>query len=191
MAEVMSVQRNKIHPHKFTLWVGIGSIIMMFAGLTSAYIVKRSQAGWTMLEIPVIFWFSTITILLSSVTMQFAVRAFKERNMSRYRTMLSATAMLGLAFLIMQVVGFFQYKALDIRLVGAGSNASYSFLLAIASLHAAHVLGGVLALIIIARKALSTRKRSYSSVPVEVIATYWHFVDILWIYLILFFSWMK
>jgi cytochrome c oxidase subunit 3 len=80
---------------------------------------------------------------------------------------------------------------MDIRLVGAGSNASYSFLLAIASLHAAHVFGGVIALIIIARKALSSRKRSYSSVPVEVVATYWHFVDILWIYLILFFSWMK
>jgi cytochrome c oxidase subunit III len=191
MANVMSVQRNKIHPHKFTLWVGIGSIIMMFAGLTSAYIVKRSQANWTMLEIPNIFWVSTITILLSSLTMYLSVKAFRERNMNRYRSMLSLTAILGLAFLVMQVVGFMQYRSMDIRLIGAGSNASYSFLLAIASLHAVHVFGGVVALVIIARKALSSRKRSYSSVPVEVIATYWHFVDILWIYLILFFSWMK
>ena len=191
MDNVMSVQRNKIHPHKFTLWVAIGSIIMMFAGLTSAYIVKRSQVNWVMLEIPKIFWISTITILLSSVTVQLAVRAFRERNMILYRRMLSATAILGLAFLVLQVLGFMQYKALDIRLIGAGSNASYSFLLAIASLHALHVFGGVIALMIIARKALSIRKRSYSSVPVEVIATYWHFVDILWIYLILFFSWMK
>jgi cytochrome c oxidase subunit III len=191
MANVMSVQRNKIHPHKFTLWVGIGSIIMMFAGLTSAYIVKRSQANWTMLEIPGIFWVSTITILLSSLTMYLAVKAFRERNMNRYRSMLSLTAILGLAFLVMQVIGFMQYRSMDIRLIGAGSNASYSFLLAIASLHAAHVFGGVIALVIIARKALSSRKRSYSSVPVEVVATYWHFVDILWIYLILFFSWMK
>jgi len=191
MDNVMSVQRNKIHPHKFTLWVAIGSIIMMFAGLTSAYIVKRSQVNWVMLEIPKIFWISTITILLSSVTVQLAVRAFRDRNMILYRRMLSATAILGLAFLVLQVLGFLQYKALDIRLIGAGSNASYSFLLAIASLHALHVFGGVIALMIIARKALSIRKRSYSSVPVEVIATYWHFVDILWIYLILFFSWMK
>jgi cytochrome c oxidase subunit 3 len=66
-----------------------------------------------------------------------------------------------------------------------------AFLLAIASLHAVHVFGGVIALVIIARKALSSRNRSYSSVPVEIIATYWHFVGILWIYLILFFSWMK
>jgi len=191
MDNVMSVQRNKIHPHKFTLWVAIGSIIMMFAGLTSAYIVKRSQVNWVMLEIPKIFWLSTITILLSSVTVQLAVRAFRERNMILYRRMLSVTAILGAAFLVLQVLGFLQYKALDIRLIGAGSNASYSFLLAIASLHALHVFGGVIALMIIARKALSIRKRSYSSVPVEVIATYWHFVDILWIYLILFFSWMK
>lgn len=191
MDNVMSAQRNKTHPHKFTLWVGIGSIIMMFAGLTSAYIVKRSQAGWSMLELPKIFWLSTITILLSSVTIHLALRAFKERNMSRYRSMLTLTAILGMAFLIMQVVGFLQYKSLDIRLIGAGSNASYSFLLAIASLHALHVFGGVVALMVIARKALSSRKRSYSSMPVEVIATYWHFVDILWIYLILFFSWMK
>jgi len=191
MDNVMSVQRNKIHPHKFTLWVAIGSIIMMFAGLTSAYIVKRSQANWVMLEIPKIFWLSTITILLSSVTVQLAVRAFRERNMILYRRMLSATAILGTAFLVMQVLGFLQYKALDVRLIGAGSNASYSFLLAIASLHALHVFGGVIALMIIARNALGIRKRSYSSVPVEVIATYWHFVDILWIYLILFFSWMK
>jgi cytochrome c oxidase subunit III len=191
MANVMSVQRNKIHPHKFTLWVGIGSIIMMFAGLTSAYIVKRSQANWTMLEIPVIFWVSTITILLSSLTMYLAVKTFRERNMNRYRSMLLLTAILGLAFLVMQVIGFLQYRAMDIRLIGAGSNASYSFLLAIASLHAAHVFGGVIALVIIARKALSSRNRSYSSVPVEIIATYWHFVGILWIYLILFFNWMK
>ncbi len=143
--------------------MGIGSIIMMFAGLTSAYIVKRSQANWAMLELPKIFWLSTITILLSSVTIHLAVRAFKERNMSRYRSMLTITALLGLAFLVMQVVGFLQYKSLDIRLIGAGSNASYSFLLAIASLHALHVFGGVMALMVIARKALSSRKRSYSS----------------------------
>jgi cytochrome c oxidase subunit III len=191
MANVMSVQRNKIHPHKFTLWVGIGSIIMMFAGLTSAYIVKRSQANWKMLEIPEIFWISTITILLSSLTMYLAVKAFRDRNMNKYRSMLSLTAVLGLAFLVLQIIGFMQYRSLDIRLVGAGSNASYSFLLAIASLHAVHVFGGVIALVIIARKALSSRKRSYSSVPVEVLATYWHFVGILWIYLILFFNWMK
>ena len=191
MADVISANRNKIHPHKFTLWVALGSIIMMFAGLTSAYIVKRSQAGWVMVEIPMIFWISTITILLSSLTMYLSVKAFKERNLPRYKTMLWLTAVLGTAFLVMQIVGFLQYREMDIRLVGAGSNASHSFILAIAGLHGLHVLGGVVALIVITLKAMRTRTRSYSSVPVEVVATYWHFVDILWIYLILFFNWMR
>ncbi|WP_336517253.1 cytochrome c oxidase subunit 3 [Pollutibacter soli] len=191
MAEVMSLQRKRTHPHKFLLWVAIGSIIMMFAGLTSAYIVKRSQAGWIMLEIPTIFWYSTVTILLSSVAVHFAVKAFKDRNIPKYKQMVWITAVLGIAFLIMQIIGFMQFSRMDIRLVGAGSNASYSFLLAIAGLHAVHVLGGVIALTVIGIRAMSARSKSYNAVPVEVVATYWHFVDILWIYLILFFNWMK
>jgi len=187
----MNVQRKKIHPHKFTLWVGIGSIIMMFAGLTSAFIVKRSQPNWAMLEIPKLFWVSTLVILASSVTVQLAVKAFRERSMDRYRNMLNLTAVLGVAFLVMQLIGFLQYRSMDIRLIGAGSNASFSFVLAIAGLHGLHVLGGVIALLVIAMRANSKKRRNYSPVPVEVAATYWHFVDILWIYLILFFNWMK
>ena len=191
MAQVMEVQRKKIHPHKFTLWVAIGSMIMMFAGLTSAYIVKRSQANWVMVEIPWMFWLSTATILLSSLTMHLALKSFKERRMQAYRKFMVLTAILGIGFLVLQVAGFQAYRSMDIRLVGAGSNASHSFLLAIAGMHGLHVLGGVIALTFMAVKAISSRKRSYDSVPVEVVATYWHFVDILWIYLILFFNWMR
>ena len=71
-------KNNKIHPHKFTLWVGIGSILMMFAGLTSAYVVKRNQANWISFELPVMFWFGTAAIVLSSVTLYLATKAFKE-----------------------------------------------------------------------------------------------------------------
>jgi cytochrome c oxidase subunit III len=187
----MDIQRKKIHPHKFTLWVGIGSIIMMFAGLTSAFIVKRSQPNWAMLEIPMLFWVSTLVIMVSSVTIQLALKAFRERSMDRYKKLLIWTAVLGLVFLILQIIGFLQYRAMDIRLIGAGSNASFSFVLAIAGLHGLHVLGGVIALVVIAIRSNRGRVRNYSAVPVEVVATYWHFVDILWIYLILFFSWMK
>ena len=81
MSQVISEQKRKIHPHKFTLWVAIGSILMMFAGLTSAYIVKRSQASWLMIEIPMMFWYSTATILASSVTVQLALKALKKREM--------------------------------------------------------------------------------------------------------------
>ena len=191
MSEVISEQKRKIHPHKFTLWVAIGSILMMFAGLTSAYIVKRSQASWLMIEIPMMFWYSTATILASSVTVQLALKALKKREMINYKRLLVVTAVLGVLFIVLQIVGFRQFAAQDIRLVGAGSNASYSFLLAISGLHGIHVLGGVVALVVIAIRALNSSTRNYSSVPLEIAATYWHFVDALWIYLFIFFTWMK
>ena len=191
MSQVISEQKRKIHPHKFTLWVAIGSILMMFAGLTSAYIVKRSQASWLMIEIPMMFWYSTATILASSVTVQLALKALKKREMINYRRLLVVTAVLGVLFIVLQVAGFRQFAAQDIRLVGAGSNASYSFLLAISGIHGVHVLGGVVALVVIAIRALNSSTRSYSSVPLEIAATYWHFVDALWIYLFIFFTWMK
>jgi cytochrome c oxidase subunit 3 len=191
MSQVISEQKRKIHPHKFTLWVAIGSILMMFAGLTSAYIVKRSQASWLMIEIPTMFWYSTATILASSVTVQLALKALKKREMFNYERLLLVTAVLGVLFIVLQVVGFRQFAAQDIRLVGAGSNASYSFLLAISGMHGVHVLGGVVALVVIAIRALNSSTRNYSSLPLEIAATYWHFVDALWIYLFIFFTWMK
>jgi cytochrome c oxidase subunit 3 len=191
MVQAMNDQKRKIHPHKFTLWVAIGSILMMFAGLTSAYIVKRSQASWLMLEIPVVFWYSTAAILASSVTVQLSLKALKAREMMAYKRWLMITAVLGVLFLVLQIVGFKQFGANDIRLVGAGSNASYSFLLAISGLHGLHVLGGVIALVVIAIQALRVATRNYNTVPLEVAATYWHFVDALWIYLFIFFNWMK
>jgi len=95
MAKTLDVQRERIHPYKFTMWVAIGSIIMMFAGLTSAYIVKRSQAGWVMIDIPPVFWFSTVVILASSATIQMAVRASRQRDMPHYRQWMVVTAILG------------------------------------------------------------------------------------------------
>ncbi len=191
MIQAMNDQKRKIHPHKFTLWVAIGSILMMFAGLTSAYIVKRSQASWLMLEIPVIFWYSTAAILASSITVQLSLKALKAREMMAYKRWLMITAVLGVLFLVLQIVGFKQFGANDIRLIGAGSNASYSFLLAISGLHGLHVLGGVIALVVFAIQAFRVATRNYNTVPLEVAATYWHFVDALWIYLFIFFNWMK
>ena len=106
MIEVMSDQKRKIHPHKFTLWVAIGSILMMFAGLTSAYIVKRSQANWLMIDVPVIFWYSTFTILVSSLTVQLSLKSLKLRNMLLYRRWLLLTAILGVLFIVLQIIGF-------------------------------------------------------------------------------------
>jgi cytochrome c oxidase subunit III len=175
--------RKKIHPHKFTLWIGIGSIIMMFAGLTSAYVVRRNLPNWTGFELPLAFWYSTAAIVLSSLTMFLAVRNFKQRMMAKYRSMLTATFVLGLVFVALQVIGFTQFIKAGLAL---GKTNSVDFLYVIVGLHALHVIGGVVALAVMFAKAFSVKVRNYSSVPVEVMATYWHFVDVLWVYLLLF-----
>ena len=183
MELVMSQQRKRIHPHKFTLWVAIGSITMMFAGLTSAYIVKRSQANWATFELPKIFWYSTAIIVLSSITMLLSRRFFVLKEMSRYRQFISITMLLGVLFVVLQTIGFTQLWHQGITLT---KNVSYSFLYIIVGLHAVHVIGGVIALVIMFFKAFSRRQKIYSSVPVDVMSTYWHFVDLLWLYLLVF-----
>ncbi len=183
MSTVVMEQRKKIHPHKFTLWVAIASILMMFAGLTSAYIVKRNQVNWFSFEIPLAFWYSTAVILLSSVTIWLAERKFKKREMAAYRGLLTATFILGLLFILLQVIGFITLAKSGLTLQ---KNVSISFLYVIVGLHAVHVIGGVVALLVIFAKAFSKSVRSYNTVPVEVMSTYWHFVDFLWIYLLVF-----
>ena len=185
MAEAVSTQRKKIHPHKFTLWIGIGSIIMMFAGLTSAYIVKGSLPGFSSIKMPQIFYYSTAVMLISSFTMQWGLKVFKERGMQQYRRLLTVTMILGIAFIIMQLTGFSQLWKAGSKL--SGSAGAGQFLYVIFGLHAVHVLGGIIALIVMFIKAFSARMRNYNSVPVELMSTYWHFVDLLWVYLFVFF----
>ncbi|TWF44938.1 cytochrome c oxidase subunit 3 [Chitinophaga polysaccharea] len=178
-------QRKKIHPHKYSLWIAMGSITMMFIGFTSAYIVKRSQANWLAFELPHIFWISTAVILTSSLTIHLALKQFKERNMQRYKQLITLTAILGVVFAVCQWIGFSQLKAMGLPLNGP---VSASFIYVIVGVHMLHVLGGVIALLIMFGRAYRTRIRTYSAVPIEVAATYWHFVDILWIYLLIFLS---
>lgn len=187
MTDIVSSQREKIHPHKFTLWVAIGSIIMMFAGLTSAYIVKGSLPGWTSVNLPRVFYFSTAIIIASSVTIQLAQRQFKERNMKQYRSLLTTTAVLGLVFIVLQIIGFVQLLHSGVRL--EGSSGAGQFLYIIFGLHALHVLGGVITLIVMFLRAYSSRIRNYNPVSIEIASTYWHFVDLLWLYLFVFFLW--
>jgi cytochrome c oxidase subunit 3 len=188
MSSGVEQQRKKIHPHKFTLWVAIGSIIMMFAGLTSAYVVKREQPGWTSFTMPLVFWYSTGVMLLSSLTMQMALKAFKDRERNKYKNLVAATTMLGILFVVLQLIGYKQLHRAGIKIEGSGAGV---FFIIIFGLHALHVLGGIVALLIQFFKAFSNRLRSYNPVPVEVTSTYWHFVDGLWIYLFIFFLWIQ
>lgn len=184
-------QPKRIHPHKFLLWIAMGSICMMFAGFTSAYIVKRNQSNFLEFSLPTIFWYSTFVILASSVTIQLAVKNFKAREMSKYRSLITITAILGLVFAALQVVGFKDLESHGIFLTGPKSNAAASFILIIVGVHALHVLGGVIAILVMFLKAFLSKTKNYSSMPIEVVSTYWHFVDVLWLYLLVFFIWIR
>jgi cytochrome c oxidase subunit 3 len=191
MTTISSKQTQKLHPHKFLMWIAIGSLCMMFAGLTSAYIVKKSQDNVIEVSLPSVFWISTVVILFSSLTMQIAVKSIKAKEMQRYRLMLGFTALLGVVFALLQVYGFKYLQNHGVKLVGRNSNPGASFLLVIIGLHSLHVLGGVVGLIIMYLKLYFSKIRNYSSVPVEVMATYWHFVDVLWIYLLFFLMYLR
>lgn len=182
---VRNDQHNRLHPHKFTLWVGIASVVMMFAGLTSAFIVKSNLTGWRTIVLPQIFWFSTAVIVASSLTMQLAIKSFKSREMLRYRTWMGVTFVLGLVFVTCQVFGFGALWDQNIRF--KGSSGAGQFFYAIAGLHAVHIIGGIVALAIMVIRSLTGKIKLYSAVPVEVMGMYWHFVDLLWLYLLIFF----
>ncbi len=185
MEVVTNQQRQRIHPHKFTLWVAIASILMMFAGLTSAFIVKSNLVGWSDIKVPPMFYVSTAVILASSVSLQMALRSFKQRNMQQYRLLMGLTLILGVAFVVCQWIGFTGLWAQGIQWKGSAGGGQFLYI--IFGLHAIHVIGGIIALLVMFIQAFVGKVKLYSSVPVEVMATYWHFVDILWIYLLLFF----
>jgi len=176
--------KKKIHPHKFALWIAMGSIIMMFAGLTSAYIVRKAQGNWVSYHLPTVFYISTAVIVLSSVTMIMSVKSFRNRQMSQYRSLMIATILLGVAFAVLQYMGFKALYAENIRVDG---NPSESFLFIIAGLHLLHILGGIITLIIVFFRSFRRNIKVYNTTALEIAGAYWHFVDVLWIYLFVFF----
>jgi cytochrome c oxidase subunit 3 len=182
-----TVTSSRIHPKKFTLWVAMASIVMMFAGFTSAYIVKMNEGSWLKFSLPKIFWLSTAVILASSLTLHLAGKAFKAREMLRYRQLITVTAVLGLVFIVCQLTGFWQLEKDGIQLMGQRSNSAASYLLVITGMHMLHVLGGVIALIVLLAGVYSRKSKNYSPLPIELAGIYWHFVDVLWIYLFMFY----
>lgn len=184
----MKEDNNKFHPLKFVMWAACVGIVMMFAGLSSAYIVKRNQTNWMSFDIPLIFWYSTAVILLSSITLILCRRAFINREMRSYKKWLATTTFLGISFVLLQYIGFTQLWANGITLT---RNVSFSFLYIIVGLHAIHVMGGVVALAIMYIKSFSTRRKNYNPISIDLMNTYWHFVDLLWVYLLLFLIFIK
>ncbi len=178
--------RSKIHPKKFALWVACASISMMFAAFTSAYIVRHAAGNWLEFPLPNMFFYSAGVMLLSSMTLHGALIAFKRERKGLYRSLLVSTFILGLAFVFFQYLGWQEMVTFGVPLT---ENPSGDFIYVISGVHAAHVLGGVAALIVamVHGFGLKFRVTSERLLRLELTATYWHFVDFLWIYLLIFF----
>jgi cytochrome c oxidase subunit III len=172
-----------MHPKKFAMWLFLGSIMMMFAAFTSAYIVRQAEGNWLYFELPQLFYATTVVILLSSVTMQWAYFAAKKDNLETARLMIVLTAILGIAFLIGQFFGWMELIQNSIHFVG---NPSGSFLYVITGLHGLHVVSAIVYLVIIVVSVFRLKVHSRNMAPLEMCATYWHFLDGLWLYLFVF-----
>ena len=175
------------------LWLAIVSIVMLFAGLTSAYVVSKGTADdkiWFKFELPSFFWISCLVILVSSLTMNLAVMAIKKNDQASARNWLLITGALGIGFCFTQYMGWGQLVAQKIFLVEKVNNAG-KYLYFISGLHLAHLFGGMISLSVTIRNASKLRYSSANYLGLTLCSIYWHFLDILWIYLCLFFWFIR
>jgi len=183
-----------MNPKKFALWLFVVSIIMIFAALTSAYIVRQAEGNWLDFDLPTIFWPSTIVLLVSSITMHLAYYNAKKNATKITNLFLYLTAILGSAFLVMQFLGWKdlvnrpKLNGVDLNVYFAGpqSNPAGSFLYVLSGLHGFHIICGLVFLLIVVIQSIKGKVNSNSILSIELCTTFWHFLDALWLYLFLF-----
>lgn len=185
-------QEKQKRAKKMMLWFGIISLIMSFAGWTSAYIVSRSREDWlTDFHLPQAFLISTFVIVLSSITLILAKRSLKADNHKQTTIFLVLTLILGLFFSYNQFAGFGSMVEAGYNFTGPTSNPKTSYVFLIAFVHVLHISAGVICLIVVLTKHLLGKYSSKEMLGFELAANFWHFVDILWIYLFLFLTFVK
>ncbi len=183
---MMAREKHKIHPQLFALYLAMASMIMMFVALTSAYLVRQAAGNWLVFPIPKWFYFSTLTIILSSIFLHFSYQNYnKQRSVEKYRWFLVLSLIFGLLFIVFQVLGWQQLTAWGIRFTG---NPAGSFVYMISGLHVLHVLGGIGALGVAVFHAFSLKFELHNVRKKRFALTtqYWHFVGVLWLYLLFF-----
>jgi cytochrome c oxidase subunit 3 len=172
---------------KMMLWFGIASLIMGFAGWTSAYIVSSGREDWQHdYELPSAFFISTLIILLSSVSYHFAKKAEAAGRKRDSTTLLLGTLILGILFIGLQFYGFSQLVSLGYYFTGPTSNITMSFIFLIAMVHIVHVVAGIISLLVVMYKQIRGKYTAGNMLGMELGITFWHFLGILWAYLILF-----
>lgn len=171
-----------VERYKLGVWVGVGGIIMFFAALTSAMVVRHGLANdWRPFSLPPVLYLSTAVLLLSSFSIEGARRRMLEGSADGLRRWMHLTAGLGLAFLACQILG---WRELADRGLYLASNPANSFYYVLTAGHGAHLLGGVGALGYLLARIRSRRPWPTREAAVEAAALYWHFLDVLWIYIL-------
>jgi cytochrome c oxidase subunit III len=183
-SEEKKVIRNKVATPM--LYLAMGSMFMLFAAFTSAYYVRMEKGDWLQFDMPQVFYISTAVILLSSVTMNWAFSAVKKDDLTSLKRASGITLLLGLAFIACQMMGWNVLYSQKIVFAGKYSNASGSFFYVITLMHLLHLAGGIIALSVVWIKSIQGKYNSGNLLGVKLCAIFWHFLDILWIYLFLF-----
>lgn len=176
-------QPISMHPKKFALWLFIVTVVMIFASLTSAYIVRQSEGNWLEFDLPQIFWYSSGIIILSSLTLHWSYLSAKKDELSAVKTGMIITTILGVAFLVSQWYSWVALVDRDVYFVG---NPAGSFLYVFTGLHAIHLISGVIFLIIVLISSFNYKVHSKNIVSLEMCMNYWHFLGGLWLYLFMF-----
>lgn len=172
---------------KMMLWFGIVSLIMSFGGWTSAFLVSKSRPDWAKdFTLPNAFVISTIVIIISSITFILAKRALKSNNQKSTSIWLLVTLVLGVAFIVNQFSGFQQIIDMGYNFTGPTSNVTMSYIYLIAFVHILHVVVGLVCLLVVIYNQFKQKYTSENLLGFELAATFWHFIDILWVYLFLF-----
>jgi len=172
-----------MNPKKFALWIFMGTIVMLFAAFTSAYIVRQSEGNWLNFELPSILYFSTAILIISSATMHWAYISARRDNMAMLKVATGVTLLLGIFFLLAQFSGWRSLVEQGVYFVG---NPAGSFLYILTGLHALHIVSGLIFLLILLYSVINYRVHSKRMLLMEMGSTYWHFLDILWVYLLIF-----
>jgi len=172
-----------MNPKKFGMWLFLATVVMVFASLTSAYIVRRAEGDWKNFELPSLFTWTSVVIVISSITIQIAYYRAKAGAVSVYRNLLGLSFLLGVVFLIGQFYAWKQLVAASIYLVG---NPSESFVYVLSGLHGLHIVSALIFLAVVWAAAGKVRYGEFNLNQLELCVTYWHFLGGLWLYLFLF-----
>ncbi|MFK8060384.1 MAG: heme-copper oxidase subunit III [Polaribacter sp.] len=173
------------------LWVSMISMVMFFAGLTSAYVISMKRDDWVSFDLPQAFYVSTFLIVTSSISLFLSQKFLKSDKRQLSLIFVVVTLLLGIGFIWQQYVGFNELKSVGLFFTGPESTVSTSFIIGITFMHVLHLLAGVLVLFVVIYNHFKYKYKSDNMLGFELGAIFWHFVDILWIYLFFFFYFIR